>query len=78
MAAGFLIKFSRQFELSYLVVKITDGGHEQLISNGGKFKPAFAERDKKQTRIHLRGISTNWLKNQLCPSLGFLGYVLWI
>ncbi len=23
-----------------------DGGHEQLISNGGRFKPAFAERDK--------------------------------
>ncbi len=22
------------------------GGHEQLISNGGGFKPAFAERDK--------------------------------
>jgi hypothetical protein len=28
-----------------------DGGHEQLISNGGMFKPAFAERDKKQTMI---------------------------
>jgi hypothetical protein len=26
-----------------------DGGYEQLISNGGKFKPAFAERDKKPT-----------------------------
>jgi hypothetical protein len=23
-----------------------DGGHEQLISNDGRFKPAFAERDK--------------------------------
>jgi hypothetical protein len=23
-----------------------DGGHEQLISNGGRFKPAFAERNK--------------------------------
>jgi hypothetical protein len=23
-----------------------DGGHEQLISNGGRFKQAFAERDK--------------------------------
>jgi hypothetical protein len=22
------------------------GGHEQLISNGGRFKPAFSERDK--------------------------------
>jgi hypothetical protein len=28
-----------------------DGGHEQLISNGERFKPAFAERDKKQTRL---------------------------
>ncbi len=26
-----------------------DGGHEQLISNGGRFKPVFAQRDKKQT-----------------------------
>jgi hypothetical protein len=24
-----------------------DGGHEQLISNVGWLKPAFAERDKK-------------------------------
>jgi hypothetical protein len=30
-----------------------------LISNGGRFKPAFAKRDKKQTMIDLRGISTN-------------------
>jgi hypothetical protein len=42
------------------------GGHEQLISNGGR---AFAERDKKQTMIDLREISTNWFKNQLCPSI---------
>ncbi len=41
------------------------GGHEQLIS---KSVPAFAKRDKKQTMIDLRGISTNWFKNQLCPS----------
>jgi hypothetical protein len=33
-----------------------DGGYEQLISNGVRFKPAFAERDKKQTMIDLRGI----------------------
>jgi hypothetical protein len=51
------------------VEKIRDGGHEQLISNGGRFKPACAERDKRQTMIDLRGISTNWLKNQLCPSI---------
>ncbi len=47
----------------------TEDGHEQLISNGGRFKPAFAKRDKKQTMIDLRGISTNWFKNQLCPSI---------
>jgi hypothetical protein len=28
---------------------VTVDGQEQLISNGGRFKPAFAERDKKQT-----------------------------
>ena len=46
------------------------GGHEQTadLSNGERFKPAVAERDKKQTMIDLRGISTNWFKNQLCPS----------
>jgi hypothetical protein len=37
-----------------------DGGKEQLISKGERFKEAFAERDKKQTMIDLRGISTNW------------------
>jgi hypothetical protein len=37
-----------------------DGGHKQLISNGGRFKPVFAERDRKQTMIDLR---TNWFKN---------------
>jgi hypothetical protein len=29
----------------------------------------FAEKDKKQTMIDLRGISTNWFKNHLCPSI---------
>jgi hypothetical protein len=53
-----------------------DDGHEQLILNGGRFNPAFFERDKKQTIIDLRGISTNWFKNQFCPSKGFLGYGL--
>jgi hypothetical protein len=38
------------------------GGHEQLISNRVCFKPAFAYRDKKQTIIDLRGITTDWLK----------------
>ncbi len=31
-----------------------DGGHEQLISNGGRFKPAFAKRDQAQTMIDLQ------------------------
>jgi hypothetical protein len=31
----------------------TVSGQEQLISNGGRFKPAFAERDKKQPMINL-------------------------
>ena len=46
-----------------------DDGHDQLISNGERFKPAFAERVKKQTMIDLQGISTNWFKNQLCSSI---------
>jgi len=32
-------------------VKAEKGGHEQLISIGGRFKLAFAERDKKHTMI---------------------------
>jgi hypothetical protein len=28
-----------------------EGGHQQLISNGERIKPAFAERDKKKTRV---------------------------
>jgi hypothetical protein len=46
------------------------------ISNGERFKPALAERVKKQTTIHLRGISTNWLKTSYIPPQGFLGYGL--
>jgi hypothetical protein len=30
------------------------GGHELLILNGGRFKPAFAEIDKKQTMKDLQ------------------------
>ncbi len=37
-----------------------DGGHEQLISNTGRFKPACVERDKKQAMRDLQGIWTNW------------------
>jgi hypothetical protein len=39
-----------------------------MISNGRRFKPAFAKRDKEQKMIDLRGISSNWFKNQFCPS----------
>jgi hypothetical protein len=34
----------------------------------GRFEPAFAERDKKQAMIDLQGISSNWFKNQFCPT----------
>jgi hypothetical protein len=51
----------------------TEGGHEQLISNAGRFKSAFAQRDKKQTMIDLQGISISWFKNQLYPSICFSG-----
>ncbi len=49
-----MIKQSRQrLEINALGVldhcPVTVDGHEQLISNGARFKPAFAERDKKQT-----------------------------
>ncbi len=33
---------------------------EQMNSNSGRFKPAFANWDKKQTMIDLRGISSKW------------------
>ncbi len=54
-------------------VGFRDGGHEQMISNGARFKSAFAIRDKKQTTVDLRWIPTNWFKNQLCPSIRFQG-----
>jgi hypothetical protein len=39
-------------------------------------KPVFAERDKKQTMIDLRGISTTGLKTNYVPPESFLGYEL--
>jgi hypothetical protein len=47
--------------------------HEQLISNGGRLKLAFAERDKKQTMIdHApRNLDKLFLKT----SEDFLGYM---
>jgi hypothetical protein len=58
--------------ISNTCTKNRDDSHEELISDGGRFKPAFAKRDKKQTMTDLRGISTNWVKNQenqICPSI---------
>jgi hypothetical protein len=40
----------------FSVVRFFDGGHEQLISNGERFKPAYSQRDKKQTMKDLLGI----------------------
>jgi hypothetical protein len=40
-------------------------------------KPAFAKRDKKQTLIDIRGISTNRFKNLFCLSTRLsIGYGL--
>ncbi len=39
-----------------------DGGHEQLISNGGKFKPAFAERDKCKPVLPGLSLARNLVK----------------
>ncbi len=56
-----------------------DDGHEQRISNGGRFQPAFFERDKKQTMT--MKISEEFqqtvLKTSYVPAQGFLGYGLW-
>jgi hypothetical protein len=52
-----LLYWQRRYE-PFMRDDARDGGHEQLVSNG---KPAFAKRDKKQTMIDLRGISTNQL-----------------
>jgi hypothetical protein len=40
---------------------LRDDGPEQLISNGGWFKPTFAGRDKNQT---MRNLGKLVLKNQ--------------
>jgi hypothetical protein len=71
--AGRIQNHIRPFFLSacFKQFYIRDGGHEEVISNGGRLKPAFAEIDKKQTMIDLRGISTNWFENQLCSSIRF-------
>jgi hypothetical protein len=48
------LSISAKASLNLPPFEIRDGGHEQLLLNGGRFKPAFAERDKKQTMIDLR------------------------
>jgi hypothetical protein len=54
-----IFKFGAKLRVCAKQMRIRDGGHEQLISNGGRFKPAFAEGNTKQTMIDLRGISSN-------------------
>jgi hypothetical protein len=39
-----------------------DGGHEQLISNDGRFKPAFAERDKCKPVLLALSLAGNLVK----------------
>ena len=45
------------------------GGLSKDTTVNPPLKPALAKRDKKQTMIDLRGTSTNWFENQLCPSI---------
>ncbi len=40
-----------------------EGGYKQLISNGGGFKLAFAERDKKHTMIATKAGSIDSLES---------------
>jgi hypothetical protein len=35
------------FSKTQILLSCRDGGHEQVISNGGMFKPAFAEIGKR-------------------------------
>jgi hypothetical protein len=35
----------------------------------GGLNQLFDDRDKKQTMRDLRGILSNWFKNQFCPSI---------
>ncbi len=47
-------------------------GYEQLISNGGRFQPAFAESDKKEPMISEESRHAG-LQNQLYPSIMLSG-----
>jgi hypothetical protein len=42
--------------------RLRDGGHEQLISNGGRFKPAFAQRDKRKPVLLGLSLARNLVK----------------
>jgi hypothetical protein len=50
------------------------GGHEQLISNSSRFKPAFSKGDKKQTLIVFKEFLQTGLKTSYSMTL-YLG--LW-
>jgi hypothetical protein len=53
------------------LTETVNDNEQQLMSNGGRLKLAFAGRDKKQKMIDLCGISTNWFKNLKCPFIGY-------
>jgi hypothetical protein len=56
--------------LSAVECQHLSGGHDQLISNGRRFKPAFAGRDTKQTMMDILRTSTLVLKPiTVCPSI---------
>jgi hypothetical protein len=61
--------------LSISSLQYWDGGHEHLISNGGRFKPAFAEKDKKENNDRS---PNNLNKLVLKPVMSLPGYGLWI
>jgi hypothetical protein len=45
--------------------RLRDGGHEQLISNGGRFKSAFAQRDKCKPVLLGLSLAENLVKTLL-------------
>ncbi len=67
--------FTLRFRLSEIYMsKLKTMKYEDALPWGNfrytrKNTTAFAERAKKQTVIDFRRISTNWLKNKLCPSI---------
>jgi hypothetical protein len=51
---------------------VTDGGRKQLISNDVCLYQLFCQKILQADNDWSIGISTNWFKNQLCPSLRLL------